>query len=185
MSADIASAVVPEPFRILGLNLRPFSLGHYYLMRRFNVAFASDNEATVTHGDLVLGVLICSMTHAEFNALLAAGEIEKQVLKWARKVKSWEYADKLELFKGYLKQAMPEIPYWQNDGESEEGSGAHWSYWLRSVAISKLGYTPDSILDAPLAQVIFDYFKWAESEGALTIMSEEDLKLVEAVKPAA
>jgi hypothetical protein len=58
---DYFSAAYPEPWQILGVNLRPFSVGHYLKLKRLNCAFVADGESLASVGDLLLGVIICSM----------------------------------------------------------------------------------------------------------------------------
>lgn len=60
-SADYFKAAYPEPWQILGLELKPFSLGHYFKLRRLGCAFVSDKPAGAQLSDLLLAVSVCSM----------------------------------------------------------------------------------------------------------------------------
>jgi hypothetical protein len=72
-----SQACVPEPTTVFGVTLRPFCLGAYLLLRRFNNCFGSDEPraglglegetpADAVIKDLIPAVCICSMTYEEF-----------------------------------------------------------------------------------------------------------------------
>lgn len=61
MSNTYSTAAYPDPWRVLGIQLKPFSLGHYLKLHRLNCAFVADESRTATLGDLLLGVAVCSM----------------------------------------------------------------------------------------------------------------------------
>jgi len=64
------SAIIPEPYTICGLRLKPFCLGHYLLMKKFQVSYANDSEARTNPVELVkdflLALVICSLSYEEF-----------------------------------------------------------------------------------------------------------------------
>lgn len=108
--ADYFKAVVPEPFRILGRKLLPLSIGRYRLMKRFNVAFVADEAVSADVGDLLLGVLICSMSCEAFVAFADSNDFEPEIERWARKIRArpplflrWEFStNKFKKFIGIL-----------------------------------------------------------------------------------
>ena len=67
-SNNIFEAAAPEPYRVLGLQLKPFGLGHYMLLQRHGCAFVSHEKETATRADLIFAVLVCSMTFDEFQS---------------------------------------------------------------------------------------------------------------------
>jgi hypothetical protein len=65
---DYFASAAPEPWQVLGLTLRPFSVGHYIKLRRLDCAFVADDERPATVKDLVVGVSVCSMaSHPDQN----------------------------------------------------------------------------------------------------------------------
>lgn len=63
----LVNKIVPknrEP--ILGLKLRPFCLGHYFLMEKYKCAFIGEVGGEVGFSDLLIALLICSRTYEEF-----------------------------------------------------------------------------------------------------------------------
>jgi hypothetical protein len=69
-------ALFPKPYRVLGLELKPFCLSHLFRMREFGCPFASDDpEQMGSPADLQIAVLICSRTHEEFDDFLRGKEV--------------------------------------------------------------------------------------------------------------
>lgn len=171
------TAAIPEPFTILGLRLRPFCLGHYFLMRRFGVDFIADDSCNASIDDLVFGCLICSNTYEGFLELLNSGELPKEVEKWGAKIGlDFDLGDKVQLFNKYLEGAFrqPVVIY---EGKTST-SGAHWSQIIKCALISPCGYSMSEALNLPLAQAFADFYKNAESNGVLTIADQETAALL-------
>ena len=68
LHTDYFEQIFQIPPSVCGLQLKPLSIERYRLMRRFNTAFTADDERPATSGDLLIAVLICSMTVKEFVA---------------------------------------------------------------------------------------------------------------------
>ncbi len=73
------------PPTLCGLQLKPLSISRYLLMAWRGVAFAAKEERVATAGDLLMGVLICSMTVQDFKAFAAHPKCQKEILKWGRR----------------------------------------------------------------------------------------------------
>jgi len=199
---------MPEPWQILGLRLRPFSLGHYKLLRRFGCAFVSETSEPATRGDLLLGVLICSMPVGEFAAMvddakplrgsarlkewlrclwykqpLPANDFEAALRAWGRKVGIFNLNNRAQMFKDYIEQQSTVPKYWEE--RSGGSSGAHWAQCLEVTLRSKLGWTQTDIDTQPLCKAFADYFKHAENEGAIKLMTPDEITFIESQKEAA
>ena len=179
-AADYFTATMPEPWQILGLRLRPFSLGHYKLLRRFGCAFVSETEAEATREDLLLGVLCCSMTVAEFGEFIEAPDFAEQVKAWGEKAGLFDLNSRAQMFKTYIEQQSVVPKYWEE--QAGKPSGAHWAQCLEVTLRSKLGWTQHDIDTQPLSKAFADYFKYAESEGAIKLMTPEEIAVIEASK---
>jgi hypothetical protein len=202
MTAAYFSAAIPEPYRILGLKLKPLSLGRYRLMRRFDVAFVSEESVMAKVGDLILGVLICSMRCDEFLAFLDSNDFRRDIAKWMAKasplaflgclpwVGKWfarrngfDLIEKILLFKRYI-EVHSEVPkYWDLDGSGTE-SGAHWSHGIEVVLRGELGWSKEEIDEAPLSKAIADYFKWCENKGFMKLMTPWELEMIAKLESA-
>lgn len=75
-------AAIPDSWEILGVKLRPFSLGHVILLHRINSPFVVESK-TINFDDIALAVLICSEDYKTGNSLLVDTSLPKILRKWA------------------------------------------------------------------------------------------------------
>lgn len=201
MDAAYFTAAIPEPFRILGLALKPLSLGRYRLLRRFGCAFVAEEEAAAGVPDLLLGLVICSMRVDEFLELLDSQGLAADVRRWRRRVcpaawlgcapvlgKWWRKhhapnaLEKMRLFQQYINEGSAVPKYWE-EGESRM-SGSHWSHSVEVVLRGELGWTAEEINETPLSKALADYFRFAESQGLVRLMLPHEIALIEAAAAA-
>lgn len=188
MQPSIFQQAIPEPYRIFGLQLLPLSLGRYRLLRRFDCAFVSETQAKAGMEDLILGVLICSMKVRDLLELLEDGQRFKSELKrWGHRIREEIRGDpyfnlfaKFGLFQKYIQDAN-HIPKFWNEHEMQTQSAAHWSHAVEVSLRSQVGYTSEEIDESPMSKALADYFQWAQAEGLIRIMTEEEEALNEAV----
>lgn len=187
-------AILPDPYRILGVKLRPYSLGSYFLMQRFDVAFVSeDSNKEGGVPDLLLAIAICSRTFEEFLEFINDEEEfykwsrdwGKQVEKMMKKDKDFNMLYKFMDFEKYMKDGIT-IPKYFEGEQAEEGSvsGAHWTHSVLSVLTANLGYTHSEALNMSLSKALADYFKWCESQGMVHLMTDDELEIVEGMETA-
>lgn len=197
MEAAYFQAAIPEPFRILGVALKPLSLGRYRLLKRFGCGFVADSEQDASAGDLLLGLVICSSSVEEFLELATSHRLRKEVRRWARKVSPWpalgflpwvgkwwrksrsfDVIEKMLLFKRYIAEGSATPKYW-DETEGGHQSGAHWSQSVEVVLRGELGWTSEEINEAPLTKALDDYFKWAENQGHVRLMTSDEIRETE------
>lgn len=194
MPLDSFEAAIPEPFRILGLRLKPLSLGRYRILNRFGCAFVADEKSGAGARDLVTGALICSMSCDEFLGVYGTRRFRKLLKAWYRKFcpawwhfiipRRWRqrrnkrFADlileAIKLFQEYIDEGSRRPDYFI---ERENAvSGAHWSHSVEVALRSEVGWTKEEIDEAPLTKALNDYFKHAESQGAIRLMTAEEIE---------
>jgi hypothetical protein len=159
LDAAYLRAAVPEPVQVLGLRLKPFSLGHYLLLARFNCAYVTG--ATPTLGDLVLGALVCSQTYADALDFLS-GDWQQDVQKWDVKLtrQNVDWKSRVTLLADYIRAGMVTPAYSATEGGSSP-SGAPWTELLR-VGLLEMGLTEEEVLNRPLALSWWSYLTWRE-----------------------
>ena len=203
MEAAYFKAAIPEPFRILGLALRPLSLGRYLLLRRFDCAFVAESEVSAGISDLLLGLVICSMRVDEFLAAAESHELGPDVRRWGKRVcpQSWlgclpwvgkwwrknhtcDALEKMRLFQRYIAAGSAVPKYW-DECEDQRVSGSHWSHGVEVILRGELGWSREEIDEAPLSKALADYFKFAENQGLVRLMTDYEIELIEAAEAAA
>jgi hypothetical protein len=199
MSAAIFEAAIPEPFRILGLRLKPLSLGRYRLLQRFHCAFVAEKEVSAGMADLLLGLLICSMEVREFLEFIESSDAARQLKAWRKKIwpMSWlglvpwvggwwcrrrgsDAVEKMDLFKLYIAKGSRTPKYWEE--EPGQGSADHWSHAIEVILRSELNWSEREIDEAPLSKALSDYFKWAENKGLVRLMTSQEIEQIEKQK---
>ena len=196
---DYFSAAYPEPWQILGIKLLPFSFGHYLKLHRLGCAFVSESEENATVGDLLLGIVVCSMpSHPDpeqdqfwqwlhrdkpegfWRRLLwrfrwhKMTPAEQDVFRWGRKVGICDIKDKAEMFAKYIRQHSEAPAYVEERPDlPPRDSGSHWAHAMMAALTAKCGYTQIEAYNVPMPKAMMDFFKHAESEGAIRLLSQE------------
>lgn len=167
MTAAYLHAAIPEPVQILGLPLRPFSLGHWLLLSRFDNSFLTGRATGVD--DIILAILVCSMSFEEGLKFLSAPDREEQITSWSKKLKhkfrqegqTLDFAEKAELFKAYFDAGMV-IPNYSATESGTASVGSPWPQVLKLTLMSELGMTETDVLNRPLRLSWWDYLGWRE-----------------------
>jgi hypothetical protein len=187
MDAAYLRAAIPEPVRIFGVQLLPLSLGRYRLLNRFGCAFVAEVLVDAAMADLFLGILVCSMRCREFLEWIDTPASIRELKKWGKRIRKEIKADehfnlfeKFALFKNYITEASQIPNYWEEQQSSGPGSGAHWSVAAEVVLRGELGYSADEIEEGSLRKALQDYFKWAENQGSIRLMTDEEVAQGEA-----
>lgn len=194
-----AEACIPETFTVLGLRLKPLSLGHFLLMRRLNCAFASDVEIEISFSDLLVAVLICSMNYEDCLAFFDLPKIK--FWSW-QNIKSfgtaWYYGKKLgptgyeirlwgrEFYRQIKKKKdfnlLMEAKRFQRyitegsqtplyyEGKHSDDQKTSPAHWsIGLYSFLLTKYDHRTAMNLPLRQAFMEYCKWAEEQGAIEL----------------
>lgn len=167
--AEYYSARLPEPTTLLGLTLRPFSLGHLLLLNRISSYFVGADEK-LTHEDLALSVLICSLPYAQAVAAINDPDLQRFMAKWAarltgrgvltalgwRKLRVIPLHASAAVFAAYLSSGTRKIDF------TNKGDGKPLPLPLvQLVRVTLLqafgGLTDEALLDRPWGLCMEDY----------------------------
>ena len=207
---DIFAAKLPVPYRILGLRLRPFSLGHYIHLRRQGCAFVSDSVTNATPTDLVMACLVCSMSFEEFETLIFSERLSfkeklasffralfliESPMEFIAAVKSsplqykvLKWSRKIGHFDFQKKAQLFEKylsegtvrPKYWVEKESPHESGAHWSQTVFITLTGNLGFSQTEALNMGLREALLHFFKSSEELGSVRLMTESEIEETEA-----
>lgn len=177
--AAFIEAAEPRPHRVLGLELLPFSIGHFILLQKHESVFVSQSGGTIGIEDLLLAVLICSQSYED-----AKKSLTSRWLKWFVKYWGWR-SRKLNIFeeaKG-LKEYMAELEKTPDVVRSEskgDGGGMPWICTLRVFLMADLHMTNAEIMDYPLVLAQWDFYAFQALRGndqTVSPVLEEAFKL--------
>ena len=103
---DFYQAAVPDGWQILGVRLKPLSLGHLILLHRYESAFVVGGIPT--EADLVLSVLICSRTYEDAIDLVESGQVRKEGKKLDKALKRNQQDGQTKPIVAPVKNIQPE-----------------------------------------------------------------------------
>jgi hypothetical protein len=172
--------------RIMGVKLRPFSIGHYLLMKKYDCNYVSDEPADTSIDDLVLSISICCRKFDEFVDFISDKNCLKWIAKWGKQINKEVNGDPFYIIKKrnefiqYLNEGMRIPKYWLLVEEDDGGSSGRLMEHIITTLQGELGYTKDEVLNIPFTQAIYDYFLYLENKGIIKLMTDEELNLVEA-----
>jgi hypothetical protein len=183
---QFADAWVPEYHTILGIKLRPLSLGHLILMHRVRSAFVCGGVPE--YSDLAVSVMICSLTFEEGIKTLDDPNIHLAMGHWQRSVcgmrgiryriglaksKPIDLFEKSEAFNAYLKQG------WSHPDYSYDASGDTVDIpFLQSVKVTlmrDLHFTETELLDRPWSRSLWDFLTLKALKGEIQMVDSSEL----------
>jgi hypothetical protein len=177
---DFYLAEIPEPVTLLGLRLRPFSLGHKLLLHRVESAFVSGGQ--VTYDDLALSIFLCAQTFREGIASFSDPDLPRFMARWHRKLTgdAWwrrilrltvqpvELKEKSEAFARYIEDGS-RIPYYDVPADRIGSSEIETVHAVQLTLMAKTTLTEAELLDRPWGRCLFDYVALQAMEDKCTI----------------
>lgn len=152
--------------------MRPFCLGHHLLLRSLGLPFAGCSDADCSPDEIIPGVVLCGLTHAEgLEVLNTPGKLEKLVRQWRRRVIGGFWIkgrpDMLDIeatFRDYLRDGYKVPPCWSYPGSGITLS-APWEVMLKTKLL-QFGLSESEILAGYLPARQYEYASALEWEAA-------------------
>lgn len=174
---DFFRALRPEPVRVLGVDLLPFSLGHAAHLIRFGCYPITDPA------DLLLALVICSTRFEDLPGVIGGRWFRLRMRIWGW-THGWiirrRFTQKMQLFNSYITAGSvgPEIFERDDDGEARL-PGAPWLAHLKTVLQSELGYSRSDALNAPYGEALWDYYTHWENKQKVEIIDDESVTAIQ------
>ena len=184
LSDAYARAAVPRPYRVLGLTLRPYCLGHALLLELLNSPFTRDDQQP-GFNDLVLAVLICANTYETASELIRSTSMPLGVRLWRWQVRcrlsQAGMLDRIRLVAEYIKEGSKAPRVWANP-ELRHGSSAPRLAILKLNLLIHLRKGESEAFNTPLGLALWESAAFWESQGALELLTQTDDGLLAAAK---
>lgn len=182
MDAAYLEAAIPEPFTVLGKRLKPFCLGHEILFQRFKNRFSVESEEPPQIEDLLTGVFICSQRYSK-DVSLDYFSVPLRVKLYARLFGPSYLGRAFALFSNYIAShtALPHFDSVEDDGKREP-MGAPTVQVVKVSLMGNLGLSEDEALNTPFGLAFWNHLSWAEMQGHIKIIDEEEMAKIEAAK---
>lgn len=170
--AAFAKAALPAPARVLGLNLRPFSLAHeLWLIREQNplsIHHSGDLTIETLKAALPEAVLICAQRHEEIRAMSRDLFIGLKLWLWRRRLRDLDGDAELAAFLEYRTLGTLNFPDEPADGEPGRELGAPLLLTLHAHVMS-LGHSESLAWDYPYGLAQMRFAAAAEMQNRLKI----------------
>lgn len=184
--AAFYEAAVPEPHTILGLRLRPFSLGHKILLNRIGNGFVStDPRQPITYDDLASAVFVCAQTWQQnIESLHDLEETARFMDAWQKTlIKKRGRIDLYggtKLFRAYYDEGnrLPEVKFTPGDPLD-----VPFEQIVKVTLLSEFNFTEAELMDRSWRLCVFDYLTRRAINGDLEFVDHDDIdQLVENFK---
>lgn len=164
---------IPEPWRLLGFELRPFSIGHWVLMMRWD-CWPPENEE-----QKVLGMIFCSMTWDEANRWVAApwrGRWDLIKARWAlKRYSAFKRIRLWRMFNQYLEEHLfkPEyIPAGDGGATTTLPTPLH----LKVRLMVDFRIPESDVMDYPIRKAMFLIRADQEARGQVVIVDRAEMR---------
>lgn len=186
MDRDFYSASIPEPTTILGVRLKPLSLGHLLILHRLKSAFVTADEPVTIH-DLALSVLVCAASYKEALEVFERRDMPKLFKKWHfkltggwlshlgfRKLKVVDYPEKVRQFSEYLQRGSncPNYSYATSDSKAMECPTIQI---VKVTLMREMGFTEAELMDRPWALCLWDFVTLKAIDGTVKFVNSDTL----------
>jgi hypothetical protein len=171
----------------MGVALRPFSIGAYLLMKKYEIVYAEENPNTpITIGDLVMSILICSRTFDDFISLMQSENCLTEIKNWGKCIDKEirnnpnYFCEKSNMFVKYMEDGMKTPKYWvlANDDDRSGSSNKLMEHIITTLQ-GQLGYQRSETLNCSYRQALYDYLLYLEQKGVIQIMNDGELSELE------
>ncbi len=175
-AANFYKAARPDLPRCVGLQMRPYSLGHHITLRRFDISFLKGEPR---YADLILGSFICSQTWNGWHEWLNSWKFKWLLRAWGWLQRKCNVRREAEIFAEYILQGSkaPEVAI----PSKSDALCSPWEIRLKLFLMREFRLNAEQAMDYPLALAWQEYCASLESEGKITLLSESDEAALSAV----
>lgn len=166
-------AAHPSPPRCIGLQLRPYSLGHHVTLYASNSPFLTSPSSVPIRDafhSLVMGVFVCSQPWRELNDWLTSWKLPLFLKLWGFAYRKFDMRAESERFQEYI--ARGELKPELQSPDNGVPLVSRWESRLKMFMVRELRLTIDEAMDYPLSLAWEEYCAHGETAGTITLMSD-------------
>jgi hypothetical protein len=170
---NYTQALIPTPYVVLGVVLRPFSLGHSMCFERFDIALPGDDE--FDEEDFALGLFFLEKNWDEIRRATSGAlfyELDRfkdKVFKWYHRTST--YCKALDTYREYFVENTvgPDLLTKERSNPSE----APYAELVYASLKKAFKYTDSEIFDMPLSLIPYRMGVMGEDEGEARFNSRD------------
>lgn len=184
------SACFPDRWRILGLRLQPFCLGHALLLERYGSPFANAFQGEpigeVGFADLLLAIFICSKPYPQAAEAMGRGlGLSYRLFAWRCWWFAWRrpyaFVGRAAMFQRYMFDGV-DGPKTFSHGESGRPPGTPMLLAVKQAGVI-VGYSPAEALTVPWSQLLWEIAARKEAAGLLEVLNDAEREAINRREP--
>jgi hypothetical protein len=172
--ANFFKAAVPDPWTILGLDLKPLSAGHLLLLGRIESPLVGASESEPEWMDLAFAVAICSKDLDGGIELLNHEGLSEEIGAWLSRIASERgelvLQDEISKFLEYMRAGCSAPDYICKESGSDIGDIPSVQF-VKSFLISNTTLTVKEFWNQPWALSIWDFLTIQAQKGHIQLCS--------------
>jgi hypothetical protein len=187
MTEEFYSVAIPEQRQLLGLPLRPLSLGHLILLHRVQSAFVCDG--ITDYQELAVAALICSLTYEDGieaikdpstpKLLKRLGERITGIRDWRvrigiRKARVIDLPANVAAFSSYMREgsSIPHYSYTPGDFKSVDCPQVQI---IKVTLMRDLHISESDLMDRSWAMCLWDYVTLRALKGEVSLVARDEI----------
>lgn len=179
--SEYLEQAIPTPFTVLGVKLRPYSLGHKLVLGRINSPFEVGGEIDVS--DIVTAVLVFGHDYGTAVEMLDDPDIASKCAKWAvnlqtagrwpfRKLVPIEWPAKIALLRQYI-EAHSKMPIYSFDDKQLTECNCPLPQMVKVELMAKMHLSECDVLNRPWGLCLWDYITLRVISGMANMVDVE------------
>ncbi len=169
-------AFINTSHKVLGENLKPFSLLHYLHLEAIDsplIKLINGDTVDLTKKDLELACIVCASSSENIVERITSINFCKKI-----SFKFYSFRKAQLKFLAYLKDYVSMPQTWEEEGEATK-LGSPWIIARLLFLMKNTNFTEREILEMPLGKVFWYSASLGELLGGAKIMSEEEKSAIE------
>lgn len=184
---DYTAALFPEPYRVLGRELLPLTIGHGLLLARMGSPFAPWTPAqdTIGAGDVLTAVSICSRPQAKALDWVTRRSFGFMARLWKWRACHWPGAEArlhhaAGLLGRYVRESCQGPKVWL---KAEAARCKVPTLIVLKTALQEwLGATHETAMATPVAVALIELTVYSERHGAIDLVSPEEAEAIDRLR---
>jgi len=177
--AALAQAALPAPTVVLGMPLRPFSIGHELALIREGNPLAetlTDSQSIVDRAALAQAALICSETWAGIRSLHKDPWLPLKLLIWKLRTRNADQVEEVRAFNAYRNAGSLEfkVSDMRQAGQPPRQPGAPFLLRLQQFLVVTMRLSEEQAWNYPYGLAKMQWSAFWEGEGGLALYNDHD-----------
>ena len=170
------------PFRVLGLKMQPYTLGHDWLLYTLDSGFCRETNKPPTYDDLLISVWICAQKdHVAAIQRLAKPITRIWITLWSLYCGKFDVGEAFATFHEYIKAQTPDVEYWiESQGTKKPQSGTPFFQVLKVSMMRDMGMSEAEAWSTRYADAHLNFLTLLENMGKIRLISDHEKSVIAA-----